>query len=255
MKNPEIESLFEALKKKMKADGVTYATLAERLDVSESAVKSLFHARSMGLDRLGEILEALGWSFAELSAAAGFEAPGDLYLPEEAEAFFVKNHDHFLFFDLLVLQRKPAGDIQKEHHLDDASVRAYLRQLEKLKLVRELSNGKLEILARGRLRWRVGGPWFKANYHRVLMETANGFIANPGDRDRFLSFGAFSLSRSDLQRFYADLDALLTRYKESAQKELLRPRGRKADELFIGYNVLIAPGPAPGKAARIKRLK
>jgi transcriptional regulator with XRE-family HTH domain len=44
--------IFEALKRTLKAKGVTYRELAERMGVSEPTVKRIFHERNCKLDRL-----------------------------------------------------------------------------------------------------------------------------------------------------------------------------------------------------------
>ncbi|TIX35751.1 MAG: helix-turn-helix transcriptional regulator, partial [Mesorhizobium sp.] len=52
--------IFEALKRTLKAKGVTYRVLAERMGVSEPTVKRIFHERNCKLDRLMEICTAAG---------------------------------------------------------------------------------------------------------------------------------------------------------------------------------------------------
>ncbi|TIU85390.1 MAG: helix-turn-helix transcriptional regulator, partial [Mesorhizobium sp.] len=50
--------IFEALKRTLKAKGLTYRTLAERMGVSEPTVKRIFHEKNCKLDRLMEICVA-----------------------------------------------------------------------------------------------------------------------------------------------------------------------------------------------------
>ncbi|MER8700455.1 helix-turn-helix transcriptional regulator [Mesorhizobium sp. M1273] len=52
--------IFEALKRTLKAKGITYRVLAERMGVSEPTVKRIFHERNCKLDRLMEICTAAG---------------------------------------------------------------------------------------------------------------------------------------------------------------------------------------------------
>ena len=62
--------LIEALKRSLRAQGLTYRDLAERLKLSEAAVKRMFSKRAMNLLRLEEICEVLGIGLAELGAEA-----------------------------------------------------------------------------------------------------------------------------------------------------------------------------------------
>jgi transcriptional regulator with XRE-family HTH domain len=241
--------IFTALRERMKAQKLTYRGLATRIGATEAAIKNLFHAESTSLERLLEITEALGWNLAELAEAARITVPGDFELSEAQEEFFVKNHGHFLFFDALALQGKSLGQIQKENGLDDLSIQRYLDHLEQLSLIAVSSGGSVQLLVRGQLKWRVGGPWFKANYARILQETAQGFAANPNNPERFISFGAFSLPRPDLTRLYGELEALIQRYKQSALIKTIA--GRRKAELFVGFNIMVAPGPAPQEREKI----
>ena len=62
--------LIDALKRELKAKGITYAELAQRLGISEASVKRTFALRSFSLERLEQVLAAVGMDFMELAQAA-----------------------------------------------------------------------------------------------------------------------------------------------------------------------------------------
>jgi transcriptional regulator with XRE-family HTH domain len=62
--------LIDALKRELKAKGVTYAELAQRLGISEASVKRTFALRHFSLERLERVLAAVGMDFMELAQAA-----------------------------------------------------------------------------------------------------------------------------------------------------------------------------------------
>src|SRR5882762_5553359 len=75
----------EALKRCLRARGMTYAALARELRLSEASVKRMFSRSSFTLSRIEEILAALGLDLHEvarrsLDSAAG---PGELPLDQE----------------------------------------------------------------------------------------------------------------------------------------------------------------------------
>src|SRR2546425_11449834 len=75
----------EALKKCLRARGITYAALARELRISEASVKRMFSRSSFTLSRIEEILAALDLDLHEvarmsLASAAG---PAELALGHE----------------------------------------------------------------------------------------------------------------------------------------------------------------------------
>ena len=78
--------LVAALKTELKASGLTYAALAERLGVAESSVKRMFSARGdMPLSRIDAICRALNLDFADLARSVADKAPllAELSLAQE----------------------------------------------------------------------------------------------------------------------------------------------------------------------------
>ena len=66
----EIDLLVTTLKRRLKAQGITYRELATRLGVSEASVKRLFATQRLTLERLLEISNLLGFTLAELAQEA-----------------------------------------------------------------------------------------------------------------------------------------------------------------------------------------
>ena len=62
----ETRQLTEALKRSLKARGLTYAALARRIGLSEASVKRIFARHSFTLRRLEQVCQAAEVSFAEL---------------------------------------------------------------------------------------------------------------------------------------------------------------------------------------------
>src|SRR5438309_238374 len=63
----QAEAIVVALKRRLKARGVTYAQLAKELGLSEASVKRIFAAGTLTLDRVARILAVLGITFQELA--------------------------------------------------------------------------------------------------------------------------------------------------------------------------------------------
>lgn len=62
--------LVDALKRQLKARGITYAVLGQKIGLSEPSIKRMFAARNFTLDRLEQVLAVLEMDFAELAQAS-----------------------------------------------------------------------------------------------------------------------------------------------------------------------------------------
>ena len=58
--------IIDTLKRELKARGITYRALAERLDLSESAIKHMFSSGNFSLRRLDEVCAVLELDFSDL---------------------------------------------------------------------------------------------------------------------------------------------------------------------------------------------
>ncbi len=83
----QTRQVVEALKRCLKMRGLTYRTLAERINLSEASVKRIFSERSFTLRRLEQVCGALEISLSELlrMADAGESRPTTLSLAQEQD--------------------------------------------------------------------------------------------------------------------------------------------------------------------------
>lgn len=66
----QTHALIQALKKQLRAQGKTYADVADLLELSEASVKRLFATESFTLQRLEQLCDWLQIEFAELMLQA-----------------------------------------------------------------------------------------------------------------------------------------------------------------------------------------
>ena len=66
----QTNSLLQALKKQLRAQGKTYVDVAQLLDLSEASVKRLFASQSFTLQRLEQLCDWLQIEFSELMQQA-----------------------------------------------------------------------------------------------------------------------------------------------------------------------------------------
>lgn len=253
----EVETMqvLNALKIMLKSQKVTYAELAKRTGTTEAAVKNIFYSRSVSLEKLIQICQAINVSFSDLIAASETTKSSDLQLSEANEKFFVEHPNYLAFFRELVLLRKPPKKIKTENNLDQKSLFIYLRQLEKMELIEIVSDSNIRHKVSGRLTWRKNGPWFQRKFFDRVKEKAKAVADNLASPDHYLSYGAFSLPMSEVKHFFYELDQLVERYQQMAfRRSLSLNESERKKEKFLGWNFMVTPYPHPGDTGMIPRV-
>jgi len=163
-------SLFGALKQILKKQGIRYKDLAEIMQTSEPTIKRLFQEQDCKLSRLIDICDALGISFNDLTDIASNTPVEPTGLTLETEQALAADPSLTSFFMLLISEISPEV-IAQQSQLTSSDVYLYLRELEKLGLVRLGKQDSVHILVKRPIRWRLNGP-----LHHTLVRVNQNFI-------------------------------------------------------------------------------
>jgi DNA-binding Xre family transcriptional regulator len=174
----ETRQVVDALKRCLKMRGLTYRSLAERINLSEASVKRIFSERSFTLRRLEQVCGALEISVGELLRMVehGRSRPTTLSLVQE-EA--LARDPALLSFFYLLLNGWTEPDIQRGYEFERCSFGSCAPWLNEL----------IESLPRGRHRlgwceilWRKDGPYvgLRGGQKRFLRLISRRQISSPG---------------------------------------------------------------------------
>jgi transcriptional regulator with XRE-family HTH domain len=84
-------TLVDALKRVLKSRGITYAVVAEGLELSEASVKRMFSRRDFTIQRLEDVCRLAGIDLGELAQEAAAEGEGATHLTVEQEREIVSD--------------------------------------------------------------------------------------------------------------------------------------------------------------------
>ncbi len=151
------EQLFYVLRQALKAQGYTYARLAEALNVSELTVKRLFRDKDCKMSRLIEICAVIGLSVSDLVVMQERRQSDPYVLSPQAEAEIAKDPNLFALFVLLISQVNPV-DIAEKYQFSDSQLYSYLRVFEQLEILDILENNQVRFRIPLPVRIRFDGP-------------------------------------------------------------------------------------------------
>ena len=148
--------LVATLKRLLKARSLTYRDLAERLDLSESAVKHMFSTANFSLKRLDEVCEVLEIDLGELIGQSEAQEPRIEQLPAEYEEEIVAD-GRFLLIAYCLINHWTLDEILERYDISRADAFRYLRRLDQMKIVEVLPGDRVRLLIANSFAWRRHG--------------------------------------------------------------------------------------------------
>ncbi|WP_192178146.1 helix-turn-helix domain-containing protein [Mesorhizobium amorphae] len=230
--------IFEALKRTLKAKGLTYRMLAERMGVSEPTVKRIFHERNCKLDRLVEICTAAEVELENVLGAMN-RGPGPAnHVAPEIERKLASRPALLFVFIMLSEKFTPEG-IMRSQGLSEASMFLYLRDLEELGLVALGRGLSTRLLVETPIQWNFEGPL------RPLFEATNknfiGWAINHLQREAtFVSFSR-RMRPETAEMVRREAEELAERAKLLAHHD----QHTTPEDALIGYKWTFAFGATP----------
>ncbi|MGY8871679.1 MAG: helix-turn-helix domain-containing protein [Pseudomonadales bacterium] len=210
--------LFAVLKRVLKAQGIHYRELAEMMNLSEPTVKRMFQEQDCKVSRLIEICDLVGLSINELVELDANRTTDPTQLSIEIEQALADDPGLTSFFMLLVSQFD-VETIAQKNQLSSSDAYLYLRELEKLELIRLGKNDQVHLRVSRPIKWRLGGP-----LHQTLVKVNQRFIqqaisAKEGE-GVFYSTSRL-LSTQSITRLNQEVDELYQRFQKQATLDQL----------------------------------
>jgi len=228
--------VFAALKKVLRARKITYAELAERLDMSESGVKKIFAHSDCSLSRLQALAAAGGVPMSELFAAAA-DAPFEhVTLGRAQQEALLRKPLLLAVFWKLSVERHSSRRIARELDLDARAMFKLLAELDRLELIALEQPGDRVRLRHGDLvRWLPAGPLLDH-----LHDLWGRDVLARATRDGYLGLHQLWLTPAARRALEAELVALIDGYVRRGRTDWLT--GGEAAVAPHGMLVALATG-------------
>jgi hypothetical protein len=189
-------ALVEVLKKELKARGITYASLAPRLQLSEASVKRMFSRRDFTLKRLDDICRHARIDFSELARAVARNEPLIAHLTLEQEKEIVADRKLFLVA-VCALNHITFEQIVEAYDISTPECVQLLTRLDRLKFLELLPGNRVKLLVSRTFAWLPDGPiqrffndqahneFFRSRFNRPdeFMLVVNGMLSSGSTAD------------------------------------------------------------------------
>ena len=212
------KTLLKNLKSRLRADGISYRVLAERLDLSEPTIKRDLSRGEFSLARLDRICEVLNVTLEELLQPQGTASLITELSAEQEQALV--SRPKLLLIAYLIANDWKFQEIVSTFQIGENELIDVLLKLEKLGFSEFRPPNRVRKLTSRNFSWRKDGPVHEFFLRRVAPEFFGGRFDGPGDELRFL--GGL-LSPESLIRFKAGIDRLAAEFEQLAHNDARRP--------------------------------
>jgi transcriptional regulator with XRE-family HTH domain len=224
-------ALVDALRRELKARGVTYRMLAREVGMSESSIKRMLSRKDLTLRRLDSLCRAAQVGFDELARAVADAAPmtGELTLQQEKE---VVADPKLLLVAVCCLNNWAPGQIVQTYRISEAECVRLLVRLDRLGIIELKPLNRYRLTVSKAFRWRPDGP-VQAYFRRyVVGDYFAGRFDRPGET-LLLVHG--SISRAMAQVFADQIQRLASEFAAQHQADQKVPAEHRD-----GYTVMLA---------------
>lgn len=226
---PVRNRFVEALKKSVRARGLTYAELALRLALSEASVKRMFSRGSFTLARIEQILRALDLELYDVARLARGEAHGPAELSAEQEGALARD-ERLLSVFWLLLNDWRFEEILREYSISRSELTLAFAKLARAGLIDWGPGERARLRVPRDFQWRAGGPVKRAYGSRVMGEFLKGRFDGPLE---LLRFEAKELSAESAAVLRRKLERLAAEFNELAEVDASLPARRRASAAVL----------------------
>ncbi|HBI70321.1 MAG TPA: transcriptional regulator [Massilia sp.] len=230
MSSPEL--IVDVLRAELRAANLTYKTLAERIDMSESSVKRLFGQKDMPLSRLAQICQAGGIALEDvLRRAADARPQADaLTLPQET-ALVAK--PHLLLVAICCLGHWTFEQIVDNYRLTQPECIAAMAELDRLGLIELRPLNRYGMRVSHAFHWLPDGPVQQFFREHMVPDYFAGRFDGPGETLMCLPARLSAASAAEVAQKIAQLAAELARLHKHDRR--LPADERDGMSLVVGF--------------------
>jgi len=155
LSSPEL--IIDVLRAELRAAGITYRTLADRIGMSESSVKRLFGQKDMALSRLAQICQAGGIGLDDVLRRATDARPQADTLTLTQEKSLVSK-PRLLLVAICCLGHWNIEQVLETYALSEAECIGYLAELDRLGVIELKPLNRYSLRVSNAFRWLPDGP-------------------------------------------------------------------------------------------------
>lgn len=217
-------ALVDALKRELKARGITYARVAKELRMSEASIKRMFSQKNFTLARLDQICQVARLEVTDLLRQADRGEDLISQLTYEQEAKIVADN-RLLLIALCALNNWTLAQILATYEIPKAECIRLLAQLDRVGIIRLLPNNKIRPLVTRAFSWLPDGPIQRYFHAQVQDDFFRSSFDRPGE---LLLLVNGMLSKSSATSLISRLHHIAQEFRDLHSEDVRLPFGERS---------------------------
>lgn len=164
--------IIDTLKRQLKLRGITYKALADRLQLSESAVKHMFASGNFSLRRLDDVCAVMELDFGDLVNISESQEQKIEQLSEEHEREIIADI-RLLLVAYCLINYWTFDEIIERYDISPEAGIKYLRRLDRMQVIELQPGDRVRLLIATNFSWRKNGAIEKFFRRHVQTEFFN----------------------------------------------------------------------------------
>ncbi|MFZ6675963.1 helix-turn-helix domain-containing protein [Undibacterium sp. Xuan67W] len=230
MSSPEL--VLQVLRTELRAAGVTYKVLAERIGMSESSMKRMFAQKDMALSRLASICKAAGIALEDVLRQAADVTPHSDNLSLAQERSLMAD-PKLLLVAICCLGHWTLEQIVETYHLSEAECVLHLVALDRLELIELRPHNRYRLNVSSAFHWRPDGPVQAYFREHVVSDFFDGRFDGYGETVLCVPARLSSGSAQEVVQKIQQLVAELARLHQDDRR--LQAEERDGFTLLLGF--------------------
>ena len=220
----EAERLLTALKRELRARGLTYRDVAKALRLSEASVKRLFSSGGFSLRRLTALTAWLNLSLSELARLAALDDPRLRKLTPRQEAELVSDLK-LLLVAVCTLNHWSAADIVRTYRVSETQCLQRLLRLDRMRIIDLMPGNRVRLNVARDFDWLPNGPFRRFFREQGEKDFLAGDFAGNGET---LAFVHAMLTAASASQMRARLDRLRQEFADLHEQSLAAPLAQRS---------------------------
>ncbi|APA70589.1 MULTISPECIES: helix-turn-helix domain-containing protein [unclassified Janthinobacterium] len=230
MSSPEL--VLRVLRTQLRAAGITYKVLAERIAMSESSVKRMFGQHDMSLSRLALICKASGIAMEDVLRGAADITPHADTLTLVQEKSLVA-HPRLLLVAICCLGHWSVEQVVETYALTQAECIVCLAELDRLGLIELKPLNRYSLRVSNAFHWLADGPVQQYFREHVVADYFSGHFDGAGETLMCIPARLCLPSAQEMVQKIRQLAEELARLHQSDRR--LAPAERDGFTLLLGF--------------------
>lgn len=215
--------IVDTLKQELRAQGINYRQLAEKLSLSESTIKHMFSTKNFSLKRLDKICSLLNMELSDLVSQFESKAVKTDQLSIEHEKLLISD-TALLMVAYCVTNHWSIDDILRSYDISETECIHCLAQLDRMKMIELLPENKIRLIISNNFKWHSNGPIERFFRTEVQQRFFEGTF-NSDENIHMVKLG--DLTNKSIMQVIERINSVGDLYEELSQEDRKQPFNKR----------------------------